>query len=279
MPGRGQQHVSKMNAVGVFIGFCLIMASGCLGAPEGDEGAEPAGIDSAGPEQLPLALFFSECQGEISTSYLPAALNDPPVPAGYEYDTEVNGFYLKAFECSRVGVGEFERGPIRIIMEGHTNYVPPSECARGDFDRANVLANFWINDQELAVYLLNLGLPATFAEITLEEIPDGGPRTWIWSGGGSESRLSVSNNHVDSGTTDFTTRLYWFINDSIAFLDFNYSGPYDLTTPAWGLISPPAAFAVAGPTSWHGLANTLATMDITGEFSWFGDLDCEQPRS
>src|SRR5882672_5357469 len=123
-------------------------AAGCL--------AHHSNIVSSGPPtnhpnftQPPL-FELGHCTGfSGATHAYPQTLAPSKAPAGWG-ENAVSFVGLEGFDCHRISIGPFERGPVRIVLDAHTNFSSPSHCAENLTARTGeqFLNVFLVNDRE-----------------------------------------------------------------------------------------------------------------------------------
>lgn len=269
-----------------------VVLSGCLQGqdkPAPDPlGAEPSTTGAGTPNPVPTnapsvnlttvqprEISWAECRGVSATAYRLAAENDPPVPEGQGYDWPINEFYFHGYECARMNFGRFERGPVRFMFDGHSNYLAREACSEGDFFREDGLGTFWIDDQEIASALAELGMNARLATFAVSG-PVDGVTTWSWESQGSTSSLSFSDNEQDSGNLPLTLRQFWFKGSTLGYMDFTMNGGHDLIAPASGLLDGSTLYGNGMTMPFVGVGNNYPDIELSAEIRLFGDLQCLQ---
>jgi hypothetical protein len=201
----------------------------------------------------------------------------PPAPGGVGSDT-----YVDAFQCARVSWGPYERGPINMIMETHTNLDAPAKCRTGTFDVQEALASWWVGDADLAVYLnKTLGLNVRHANVDIKTTTMSGTTaiSATWSDESSKPS-SMASQEIDQaeGTLPLVHRIFWNAHGGIVQFDLRNAPTFSNLQPAVipTTMNPPMLNSQL-PSPFMARA-TLAPQDsVTGTLVHYGDLQCAQP--
>lgn len=249
------------------------------GTPNQDE---PPFIPSI-PADLPLQLILDSC---IAIETLRHVLSDvvgaTPPPTWGPGPTPATELRIEIFDCERLSIGPFERGPVQFLVEIHDNRDPPETC-RGDYTSSEIITQVWVNDPELADYLRrDLGLPASSAAINRSTQQTGEIETFTWTferEGSPMSRLETIKTRPSDTDARYLLRRFW-VNEreGISYMDFEAT--YQRTNGEWPL----ATGTVADPflhwpgyTTFVGTANILDPSSVVAPIGRFSDLKCEQP--
>src|SRR5688572_20294684 len=128
-----------------FSAAVLAVLAGCLHPGDAPGEAEPS------PAQMPAdALVLAGCHGWTAyRTYVAPGPAGPggDLPPGWEAATAGSPFSVSidAFRCDRVHIGPFERGPLRLLFESHSNAEFPAACASG----LQGTTNLWVLHQVL----------------------------------------------------------------------------------------------------------------------------------
>jgi hypothetical protein len=127
--------------------------------------------------------------------------------------------------CERVGFDTFERGPVGVAFAFHDNLDPPEACFGTAATFARALHMSYWTDAELAAAIANrTGMPASYAEVSLEETssstrvwriegPDVGTNTFEWP---------VADTLTAEVPTE-TTRMAWAHDVGVRGFDYTDS--------------------------------------------------------
>lgn len=266
---------------------------GCASPPAADaaDGAAPEGpaelaAPGAGlaPDAAGLAsvLRLSGCSDALTAfSYPPEPLVATAPPPGWAGNAPQELRYqLQA--CHRVSIDAFERGPRHVLMEVHSNGVPPPGC-EGGYTRARILSRVWVDDAEIAAHLRQAyGMPAEVAEFTLEETTVQGSTTSRWTfglPGGAASTLEAQRwDAPDDASETVDHRFFWEASPGrIAYLDLDGIRHYQANAPLaiTGDIKPPLLHGAIGP--WVGYGAQGEGLEVVAPIRRFGDLQCATP--
>ena len=262
-------------------------AAGCMAPRDAGE----ADAAPAPPGHLPGRIELTGCVGfSGGTNLYPAPLAPGQAPPGWEPTaTDPWGFVLlSGYECSRIGVGPLERGPVRIVWDAHGAARIPDACLAGATAGtiAAVLNALLVDDAEVSGHLrAAYGLPAHHAAIAADSRPQGTlvEHTWSWTpAGGQESRVTFVDDG-QRGDLASADRLFWARGDGIGSLDLHYdrTGPTAVPWPGHGPMQPPMLMASTPQASFAGPTSFFAALDGHGAFTLFGDAACrerEPPR-
>ena len=298
---RGMTRLAALTVVCVFLVTAL---TGCLNNPRaGDVSPSMSGhptsmtesvtstqTTSAGerpPALPPERMLFSNCTGFTAGGNARLRPNGPPVPPGWEpRDPTVLGYsvLLHGYECQRISAGPFERGPIHIIWDGHSDADFPADCLLNETGSPieTVLNVFMIDDPELAAYFQQTyDLPAIYSAVQFDAPNSAAPRllTWRWQTGRQTSEFHL----VDDGTSspDPTgDRMFWQRGDGIGQMDFlqeQFSPEYG-NRFGYGTAYAPMLQSDNPQGQFAGTADNIQS-DGPTVVSLYSDLLCKQPES
>lgn len=287
----------------------MLLLSGCSGAddktkpdgplttgnPPGQTGEKSPPIEQP-PNGTPTATFdssavWSGCRGfRTSIGDAKAMYDLNPPPQGWEEDDNpVTDFDLRFYECDRVSWGSFERGPVQMILELGTNFLPPDACAGENATLLREVTSWWFNDAEVAQFARDVyGVNSYAAEISVDLSSTGQAtdQTWRWGlPGQAQSEVRFADVDLPSQPTTHTTRVLWFVNNTVRAMDFAQEWVVPPASmhgsafrPAVGRLEPPMVYAAAGyMNDFIGRSERYEGMEIAADFYRFGDLFCEQP--
>lgn len=188
---------------------------------------------------------------------------------------------LFGYECERVSVGPFERGPVHIIWDGHNNADFPADCLLNEtgFLREYVLNVFLLDDAELATYLQQTyGLPAIYSKIQVDAPSSQAPRqlAWSWQSGQQTSEIHL----IDDGSSSASTpgeRMFWQRGTGIGRMDFLHHkfSPDTANRPGYGTLYPPMLQSDNPGGQFAGTVDYITT-DAQAVVSLYRDPLCKQ---
>lgn len=233
-------------------------------------------------------MQLSQCTGFYGgTPATPKQTTAGQAPPGWEPTNPNNEFvnlHIGGAECNRIHVGPYERGPIRMVWDGHINADIPAGCTVNQTATTHptILNAFLINDAEIADYLrTTYGMPTFYADIQTEAQAAGAlvQRTWTWAAAGHPaSRLNV----YDDGTNqsyDFVDRIWWQAGDGIGQLDFAYERwAFSVGDRAGEGTMQAPMLALSPDGSWIGAMEYFPSMSGKGTFTLYTDYLCQHPR-
>lgn len=237
---------------------------------------------------LPEGAFWTECVGMYTTFIWPGTIG--PSSSAFDWppdDTQwASEVRMIIIECNRFGWGEFQRGPIRFVIEYENNHQFPEGCDGESPAQPWVLTSIWTDDAEVATQLRAVeGMPADVATISLarDELGTVLHGTATWGATDSKSVLESYQEPDPSTKADFghPPRLYWRNGQGGAsWIDFdvNVEGPtYPSERIATGTIQQPMLMAVL--PHYTGQGYTFDAGTFGGPIGRFNDLECAQPFS
>lgn len=208
------------------------------------------------------------------------------VPPGWEHTlNEATSYYLRIHVCERVSAGPFERGPVTLLSESHSQADFPSECiSYGDeIDDIAILVAIWVDDAEIASWLTKeLGVKthvATFRQVD-EEAGGIVQKGWAWKvEDKDESSFHLPYVPADNPPAHFTNRLMYLQGDSVSALDWTDDRHFisDLYLHGmYGVAEEPLLHA-NGAKALVGWGGIWDNGTITTSLQRFGDLECTKP--
>jgi hypothetical protein len=290
--------VSRIVAV---LAIFAVFLAGCAQhghtRPSTESSSPPSISPSPSPSQSPIpapsnatqisGIELSNCTAfDSSTGPFPRAIAPGQAPPGWEpkaASSSMSYVFMLGYDCHRISVGPHERGPVRIIVDGHDNADTPTDCAANAPMGSSriIISTLLISDRELASYLHTaLGLPAINATIQNQTISNGAS-TWTWNvAGGSASKVMVVDNMV-SASNDQSDRFYWQRGSGIGILDFKYTrqGPAYTNRAAYGNVQSPMLLASQPQGAFvASAADFYPSLDGTGTLHLYSDNQCKQPE-
>jgi hypothetical protein len=239
-------------------------------------------------EEAPLTLLLNNCLGWTTVLNYPGPTAPGPRPEGWEAaspDTLITGISIQAYECNRVAIGAFERGPLHVLYEAHSNADIPEACYEGlaGITSVGILTAFILDDAELVAFLQSeLKLPAVFGTITDDAtaVGPGAVHTWTWQVEGNEqSTLTLPESGDTSGSGVLPERLFWENNGTLHQIDL---APLDHgpQVPAWAVGSIHAPFYTASDTGgvFTGGGTRYVDRESSGTFTSYRDMACKVPQ-
>lgn len=290
--------------------LAIVLLAGCsspkqMGQPGSDPSSSTATMtptNSIAPETPgPLAnetfsgmrLDGTNCNGvALDFEALPQLYNvsrpgDWPPHADETPTGAVMYLYYRLFLCDRLAWDGFERGPVWILLEEHSNFSSPMACREGDHTTAVFLQHLWISDQELVDHAVTAyNMPASFAEFevtTEKQGPVLQPKWTFGLPGGPRSMVvhpDVEGNFIGHG--DMIVRIYWVDGEGASFVDFGeeYNRPQVGPADAWGRLESPLLYGATmpDPTFVTERAELFTNVTVAAPIHRFWDTQCTQPR-
>ncbi|MEA3190544.1 MAG: hypothetical protein QOD77_1126 [Thermoplasmata archaeon] len=250
------------------------LAAGCL-APGGGPSAAPTAPPEGPARPAPVpGLVLGDCVGWHAFATVPAPLHPGVRPDGWAPPAGADASVaLLGLRCGRLALGPFERGPVWLLFESHTNAVVPAACAddREGATDLSVLASVWVDDAEVAGWLAAVhGMPAAAAVFT-----DAG-QAWSWGpAGAAPSELQVLDGSAAPRDAEHGERFFWANGTGLGQLELRHerTGP---TVPlaAAGRMAPPMLLAQVADGRFAGPASWFPQDEASGAFQAYRDTLC-----
>jgi hypothetical protein len=238
------------------------------------------------PPTLPMKLELTNCTQFLSSAVFPRQATPGSAPPGWEPKdpkSPLSFVDMVGYECPRVNVGAFERGPVRIVWDGHNNVDVPANCTADEPKNVveAVVNSFLVSDPDVAAYLhTEYGLPAIVADIQHHEQTAGSltMRTWTWDAGQGKSELTIQSDE-GSQPQDGGIRLFWQHGSGMAYLTFVETRLARAVTDrvGYGTMQPPMLLSGVAQGSFAGAATFNFSTTSDGTFRFYSDLQCKTP--
>ena len=225
---------------------------------------------------------WTDCFGFDGVTYYPFETGPGDAPPGWEFNLQsgriASDVSLFAFKCDRISMGDFERGPISMIWETHSKFTPPEACEKGQWALMSVVSLVIVNDQEVAAYLLERGVPAVVSDILVEQTTAASLQRQIWSwdlpGGRSTIEAATAGPHSD--TLPFVHRWVWWDNQKLTMADFEMAdsvarAPIPLLT---GSLSDDMLYSRDAPNQFAATGDYNSKITMTEKSKFVGDASC-----
>lgn len=219
------------------------MVAGCMNtptaAPSGESEGRPApnpgtnqtrGIHTAatGESDQPYEIFLSACWEHFDYAELPAQVAPGAAPSPWESSTPASATAgILFWDCTRVGFGDLELGPVSMVLEWHTNYDSQNNCTAEH--RPSLVHRFAVTHQALAENLSqNWGLPVGSTRTTIDIVPVGPSSTYelTWTGPrGDQSSLEFVLPNEPFNRQESRSR--WLYVDSQGAALANFTSSYE----------------------------------------------------
>lgn len=265
----------------------VLLLGGCFQAPEADPNAgETLTSSSPGLVAIPEALRLTGCASWSANVATVDGLGGPsPRPEGWGSSTTPGFTYqLSGWRCEWASVGPFERGPIHLLFDGHSNADVPLDCTKDNVGTTSllVLSSIWTEDAELAAWLAQTyGLPVYVSEFG--DVDNGSApllvHEWSWGVGRETSRIAVIDDGTHLGTSRLAERFFWQPSEGgISWLEISTDGKKSQgDRMAYGEAKPPMLLAsrpnegtfVADSADWY------STADADARIRRYSDMNCE----
>lgn len=290
----GFRCIASMNQLPALLLFGMLLA-GCAthgttkpGPPALTPSTAPsANPTSTGPNLPPresrggsASIELTDCHGFDTGFDAPYNMIPSHVPQGWQTYNDTTDLQLEAFQCNRVSIGSFERGPIYYAMEWHNNAIAPQNCQPGAYTRMRVLVGLWISDQEVASYLnATMGMPSQYAQFESQNQTGTGVTDWTFGPPGmTPSEFKVQDlPQQNSGIAGDQYRLVWPNNlGGVSYLDWieRFANDNIANPGIVGNWRAPLLYTNLGVDAFASTVD-LDTGDGSGTFSQFQDLKCD----
>ena len=189
---------------------------------------------------------------------------------------------MDIYDCERVSIGELER-PAILILESHGQFNPPPHCTDGDAGIMRMVEKIVTNDANVASVLSeSYDIDSYVADIELS-IVEGPPERvemeWTVEGHPS-SKLVMYYQSAPLGEVSNSDRWFSPFREGMAWIQIERNAvvptPLDLF-PSTGHMSEPMLPADFWGGDYLGRSSIYYSMNGTAEFTFFRDLQCEQP--
>ena len=242
------------------------------------------------PGENSMELRFDGCSDSLhALIYVVDEAFEVPTLPGWEGNTLLTGeLHYRLRSCERVSVGPFERGPINLFYETHTNRQVPASCAEGgDYTNTGVLHRIWVDDAEIAHYLRTTYLmPANFATISLAEVASDAIVDFRWTVElpGSEPSELVYHHFPENGypQREFPSFRYFWASgpESVSYMDTateTHTVGVEEPSIVEGTLRAPLLYANPGTERFVGYGGAGIDGYVHGEIHLFKDTQCSEP--
>jgi hypothetical protein len=197
----------------------------------------------------------------------------------------ITGIEVYGFNCQRVSVGPFERGPVQMVLEMHTNVSFPAACLEGadPFVIPAVLQSIWVNDAEIAGYLRQeYGMPTFFADIQQEDtsLQAVNAHEVSWGEPGQPASVLTTVDDAEDRTGDsLPYRLAWPVGSAVWLLDYvpSLDDPFLFQRVTAGKFEQPMLLAGVDGGQYAGNGAWYDRFEATARVLAFADGRCAQP--
>lgn len=246
----------------------------------------PTGNQSA--SFVPFAIW-SGCRGlRIGIPGLTDTFQFDPPPPGWEKDNPTTEFDLRFYTCDRVSWGQFERGPIHMLVEMGGSYENPVKCGGENATLMRDMASWWFSDSDVAAYAASAyGVDSHSTEfvVTRQEQAGAVDQTWEWGEPGARSHARLVDAASPAAPTTHITRIFWFVGDGVYAMDWTQEWQFPTGSiqgsgfrPVTGRLEDPMLYATASDfNDFVGRSERYEGMSLSANFVRFGDYACEQP--
>jgi hypothetical protein len=262
----------------------LLAALVLLPALAGCMQAAPAAPPS-GPSWPPGRIELTQCTGFAGTSVpSPSAAAPGQAPVGWEPTNPAAPAWsaVGGLDCRRIRVGPYERGPVRIVWDGHTNANPPVRCTaqQAPLTQSLVLNAFLVNDAQVAADLRDrYGMPALFADVQVQATAPLLQQEWTWAPPGQPASTLTVRSDGGNQSYEGADRFWWPRGAGLGQLDVAYtrSGSQFSPLPSQGTMRPPMLLP---PPAGHFVGNLAHFPTLAGEgrVTLYTDFLCAHPE-
>lgn len=268
-------------------GIVLLTLGGCLSPSPNRPSVTSTSISTIWSENAtePRTVAFNECHGLGTAHLFPGDTSPGQPPANWsQHQGFGSDIHLAIYECDRISWGPFERGPISMVWETHTNVRPPERCDEGARDQFSVLHALWMNDELVLQYVNSTyGLPTRFAQFANNDTRTSQTQhvDWTWQVPGyPASRLQYDQALVTPGRARAIERMAWIQNSTVWTLDLDQqrtlTNGQTVLTP--GTLQPPTLYSESGETQYLGRGAASLDAELSATLKKFGDLECKLPQ-
>jgi hypothetical protein len=199
---------------------------------------------------------------------------DPTTPVGFAASA--------GYECKRIHLGTFERGPIRIVWDGHNNADVPPDCSKNEPQKVveSILNVMLVDDDEVAAYLKSrFGMPVLHGDIQEQSQAAGQlvEHTWSWDSGQGASQLVFPSDGTNQ-SRDGAVRIFWQNGTGIGALDLVETrfGTRVSDRAGYGTMKPPMLLANLTAGLFTGTVGYNHYVSTEGTFQSFADYQCKE---
>ena len=291
------------------LALTLLLAAGCLdGAPAAEEQTSsgsgthpPLPAPDNGPDPLAPIRFdllnstWNECfglgtdQGWPRHDYGLGNFSAAEPPAGWNSSQGVGySIVILALECKRVSWGQYERGPVTLLLEIHDNVETPERCRTTEqLTDSAALASIWISDPDLAALAASFGMRTYTGPLSV--MLDAGEATEVsarWNVlGGAESTLATTVPSLPDVENYRGFLIYWHDGHNLWRLKYDsmFTGPAQpepilvvenmQDAVVTGHMAPPMLTGETYP-DWAGAGEVYSQADLTMSLTRFKDNQC-----
>lgn len=243
-----------------------IALSACVGPPP------PATPAADGPAPLE-GLVLGDCTGfSAAGPLMPSPVSPGGPPPGWDPKPGLAAAGLLGFDCRRVALGPYERGPVRLLAEVHDDFEAPGACdADGSHFDGRVLASLLVDDDAIARELAQAhGMPVRQGAIAAPAVGPDGLVHWTWTEPGRPASTLSFAPGVGPAGDGRPLRLFWPAAGGIGRLDLEmerYASTL-ATAGAGDLHGSLLDGPFAGSVQAHG------PYTAAGVFQWFAGAGC-----
>ncbi|HUR26393.1 MAG TPA: hypothetical protein VM327_10315 [Candidatus Thermoplasmatota archaeon] len=190
---------------------------------------------------------------------------------------------MDAWQCQRVSWGAFERGPVQMLFESHTNGASPPKCQIQATGAEFFLNSWWISDPGLAKYGREMyGAPTYYAPINFTSSSTGPvvqhAASWGLPGKGDSHFDVVEGQDYHPAGPSPLLRYFWFEESVVHLMDQHtiQSLPQSAGELVTGKMYPPMLLSKV-VSDFVSSGNWAKASSMEADFASFKDLQCNEP--
>lgn len=249
-----------------------------LTGSNGPQTRNPPSPNGSFEQNLDFDFELNGCHGIRTTAQLPSeVVGAQPLPGWEPGQTPFAETWIFVYSCERINFGIFER-PVRIVLEFHDNRKPVAACEKGGIDSSEILTQWWVSDEELALKLqTTFDFPVSFAEI--DDFGDANISSMQFATPSSEqSELSSTRISRDGGFHSVSLqRLFWMgSGGKLHALDWKSDLEFDTVESinAEGRLAEPFLYSRMGVPIYEGSGASFIDGFANAEMHTYEDVSC-----
>lgn len=264
-------------ARGVVLIVGLLASSGCT---------QPAN-DSVLQHEDPSSDFsfsLSDCFGfEFQVDY-PWLIGPGEAPEGWQFEPVADGrletaVLLEGLTCNRISVLGFERGPVSMLFEGHSNTIPPESCMGGSWNLFWILNRLYVSDLQVASGLAQAGVPSVHASMKVTSTQDLlSNQNWLVEHNETATQSIINLTtviSVDTRPHALIERFAWENHGELVMLDVEWTNVAADVPPISEISLSPDMLMATAPASPPSVIEYNNRMEARGNLIYRGNLQCD----
>ncbi|MCA1810966.1 MAG: hypothetical protein LC623_03020 [Halobacteriales archaeon] len=273
-----------------FLAGLAVVLAGCSGKQTETSPSSHSFTSETNP-RFQKELQLTNCTSWLVLVNFPAGMAPGQPPPGWQPGSPLNlisRVIMQEYHCNRIAIGPYERGPVNLLLESHTNAAYPANCTSSAtvFTNFYVISSLWIDDPDIAGYL-NTTMAGLPIHVTSFQVSDQatGPlldRTWQWGPTQPPSTLTIHDDQRYEAHEPWHDRFFWPRGNGIGVMQIDATGPGAAgpyaSRPVEGTMQPPMLLASQNGGRFAGDSQWQPSVDGTGVFTYYLDKACQQPE-